>query len=130
MFKLSKKTEYSLLVLRHLARQGDEVCTVKDLARECRLPQPLLAKLMQQLARRNLVRSEQGVRGGYRLNRDLTQISLADVVESVDGPISLTACKQDDDRCERHSFCDLKTTIAPVQRQMRKYLQEVRVSDL
>jgi Rrf2 family protein len=130
MFKLSKKTEYCLLVLRHLARQADEVWTVRDLARECRVPQPLLAKLMQQLARRDLVRSVQGLRGGYRLNRDLSQISLAEVVESVDGPISLTSCKQDDDRCERHSFCDLKTAIAPVQRQMRQYLQEVKVSDL
>ncbi len=130
MFRLSKKTEYSIVALQHLARSDAAVATVKEIAETCRIPQPLLAKLLQQLARKRLLRSVQGVRGGYRLDRPAAQISVADVLEAIEGPLRITACGAAHHRCERLSFCDLRQRMAPLQLKIAKYLQQVSLSDL
>jgi len=130
MFKLSKKTEYSIMALRHLGRNESMTATVREIAADCRIPAPLLAKLLQQLARSGLVHSLQGVNGGYRLKSAMAGISLAEVIEAVEGPFRVTACGGEASRCSRSGFCDLRSAIAPVQGQMLSYLQNVTLADL
>jgi len=130
MFKLSKKTEYCILALRHLAEQSDKSATVKGMAQELRISQSLLAKLLQELARCKIVGSIQGAHGGYRLLAELGRLSLADVVEIVEGPIELTACSHSERPCERQQDCDLKKSIGPVGLQVRSVLETIKVADL
>ena len=83
MFKLSKKTEYGILALQHMAAMdNDRVSTVKEIAETHNIPHSLLAKICQQLAKSEIIISVQGSRGGYALGRDATKISLAAVMEA------------------------------------------------
>ena len=91
MLKLSRKTEYCILALRHLSRQEDRSATVKDLAAALKLSRPLLAKLLQELARKRIVISSQGASGGFVLHKNLNRLSLMELVEIIDGPVGLTA---------------------------------------
>lgn len=130
MFRLSKKSEYALLALRCLEQSGDRTATVREIAAACSLPPPLLAKLMQQLARGGVVTSLQGVNGGYLLARSMAGISLAEVIEVVDGPLRLTACGGGGRRCDRSPSCELKGMLTPVQSQLYDYLRSVSLADL
>lgn len=91
MLRLSKKAEYCILALRHLDQQTDRSATVKDLAAALQLSRPLLAKLLQKLARKRIVVSTQGASGGFALHKDLRRLSLMELVEMIDGPVTLTA---------------------------------------
>lgn len=130
MFRLGKKTEYSILALRYLGRNESMTATVREIAEACRVPAPLLAKLLQQLARSGLVYSLQGVNGGYRLRGAIAAITLAEVIEAIEGPFKVTACGGVEGRCSRSGFCDLRSAMAPVQDQMLNYLQTVTLADL
>lgn len=130
MFKLSRKTEYCILALRHLARQEDRSATVKDLAAALKLSRPLLAKLLQELARQRIVVSSQGASGGFVLHKDLSRLSLMELVEIIDGPVGLTACRRGGRVCSRTQGCGLKKSLAPLEARMRLLLKTVNVADL
>ncbi len=130
MFRLSKKTEYSVLALRHLHQSAEGTATVREIAEACHIPLALLAKLMQRLAKAGMLLSLQGVNGGYRLDRRMDGINLAEVMEAVEGPFGITACAVKQSRCERAAFCDFKGAVRPLQRQIFNYLQSVTLADL
>ena len=79
MFSLSKKADYGLIALKHLALHTDESVSAREIAKEYRIPAELLAKILQRMARKGLVISQQGTRGGYVLGRDPSKISIVDV---------------------------------------------------
>jgi len=130
MLRLSRKTEYCILALRHLSRQGDRSATVKDLAAALDLSRPLLAKLLQELARKRIVVSSQGASGGFSLHKDLRRLSLMQLIEIIDGPVSLTACRHGGRMCSRAPGCTLKKSLAVVEARMRLVLKTVNVADL
>ncbi|HOT96100.1 MAG TPA: Rrf2 family transcriptional regulator [bacterium] len=130
MFRLSKKTEYSILALRHLHQSAAGTATVREIAETCRIPLALLAKLMQRLAKAGMVQSLQGVNGGYCLERRMDGINLAEVMEAVEGPFGITACGARETGCERAAFCDFRGAVRPLQRQIFTYLQSVTLADL
>ena len=91
MLKLSKLTDYAVVVLVRLA-SGDLVQTSPCIAQATGVPEPTVAKVLKALAGSGLVASQRGARGGYRLARTLSDIPVADVIAAIDGPIALTAC--------------------------------------
>ena len=96
MLRLSKKTDYALMAMKHLALQsaasgGAGAASAREIAEHYDIPIELLAKILQRLARRGLLTSHQGTRGGYSLARPATVISVADVIQAVDGPLTVTA---------------------------------------
>ncbi len=130
MFKLSKKTEYGILALRYISSlNGQEVATVREIAEKYKIPQSLLAKILQQLVRGEMIKSVQGSRGGYVMHKDSSRISLADVVEAIEGPIHLIGCGEKEDDCVRHDICDLKGTFAPVQEQIVEFFRSVTLDN-
>jgi Rrf2 family protein len=130
MLKLSKKTEYSILALQHISRQTGKSANVKEMARELNISQSLLAKLFQELARKKIVGSVQGAHGGYTLLMDLAQLSLMDLVEMIDGPVSLAPCHKPEHTCDRLAGCGLRKSIAPIEIKVRTLLHNVKVADL
>jgi Rrf2 family protein len=126
MFKLSKKTEYSLIALQHMMMIGKKsVATVKEISERHQIPQPLLAKICQQLAKSKLIQSVQGARGGYTLNMDAADISLAAVMEAIEGPIHIVDCNDSRHICDRDEICTLKFSLDPVEQQLAAFLQGV-----
>jgi Rrf2 family protein len=118
MLRLSKLTDYAVVVLirladgeRSLARMGaqDAVQTSPGIAAATGVPEPTVAKVLKALACANLVVSQRGARGGYRLGRPISCISVADVIAAVDGPIALTACVEGGaGGCDVHSKCAMR----------------------
>lgn len=131
MFKLSKKIEYAILALQYIASLTDgRVATVKEIAEIKVIPQPLLAKILQQLAKKELIQSVQGSHGGYALSRSAKDITLAQMMEAIEGPINIIDCAVDHHLCERDESCTLKNSLNPLQQQLSSYLHSVTLADV
>ena len=98
MLRLSKKADYGLIALSYMAAAGQRpIVSAREMAEQHDIPVELLAKVLQRLARRGVLTSVQGINGGYRLARAPQTISVAEVVEAIDGPLTLTACSDTSD---------------------------------
>src|SRR6478736_9649427 len=111
MLRLSKKADYALMAMKHLATRGDRVhpgsSSAREIAEQYDIPIELLAKVLQRLVRRGLLASHQGTRGGYQLARGPAHISVADVIQAIDGPVAVTACTTDEgSTCEQFTKCN------------------------
>ncbi|MGH9160848.1 MAG: RrF2 family transcriptional regulator [Vicinamibacteraceae bacterium] len=112
MFRLSKKADYALIAMKHLAL-GDEhaSASAREIAEQYDIPVELMAKVLQRLVRRDLLVSHQGTRGGYTLARPPSLISVADIIEAVDGPVTMTACSTQDHDCEQYAKCNVRDPL-------------------
>jgi Rrf2 family protein len=112
MLRLSKKADYALIAMKHLATRPDAAsASAREVAEQYDIPVELMAKVLQRLARRGLVTSHQGTRGGYRLSRPVAQISVADIIEAIDGPLNVTACSTEDENCGQYSKCSVRDPL-------------------
>ncbi len=135
MVALTRKTDYALVALAYLARQERGCVSARDIAARVRIPLPVLMSILNQLARQGLVISTRGAKGGYRLARSPDQITLAQLIDAVEGPVRLTACcmghhEVPEPACELEAVCDVKQPLQAVQRRLEAFLSEVRLSDI
>ena len=108
MLRLSKKADYALIAMKHLALRGDRgSSSAREIAELYDIPIELMAKVLQRLVQRGLLVSQQGTRGGYQLGRGPSQVSVADVIQAIEGPVTVTACSTDDGQCEQFSKCNI-----------------------
>src|SRR5689334_4417499 len=112
MLRLSKKADYALMAMKHLALRGDRgtsgSASAREIAEQYDIPIELLAKVLQRLVRSGLLASHQGTRGGYQLARMPGQISVADVIQAIEGPVTVTACSTDEGTCEQFAKCNVR----------------------
>src|ERR1041384_3899961 len=106
MLRLSKKADYALMAMKHLAQKRDVSSTsAREIAEQYGIPIELMAKVLQRLVRTGLLASTQGTRGGYTLGRLAASISVADVIQAIDGPLTVTACSTEKNTCEQFTRC-------------------------
>src|SRR3954462_161434 len=102
MLRLSKKADYALISMKHLALRGDRgSSSAREIAGQYDIPIELLAKVLQRRVRGGLLLSQQVTRGGYQLARVPAQISVADVIQAIDGPVTVTACSSQEGMCDQ-----------------------------
>ena len=131
MLRLSKKADYALLAMRHLAAHGERgAMPARELAEAYDIPPELLAKVLQKLVRARLLASHQGIRGGYGLSRVPSAISVADVIQAVDGPVTVTACSDTDHSCDQFSKCSIRDPLWRVKDRILRALASTSVADL
>jgi Rrf2 family protein len=131
MLKLTKKTDYGLISLKHLAKlSGAGTASAKEMAELFGLPAPILSKVLQKLAREGLLVSEQGTNGGYRLAREASSITALEVVRAIDGPVILTACFSAQGECEHTTLCTVREPLKQVYAGILRLLDGIRISDL
>jgi Rrf2 family protein len=112
MLRLSKKADYALMAMKHLATRADGASSsAREIAEQYDIPLELMAKVLQRLARRGLVTSLQGTRGGYRLARTTLQISVADIIEAIEGPLRVTACSTEEENCGQYAKCSVRDPL-------------------
>jgi Rrf2 family protein len=112
MLRLSKKADYALIAMKHLALRGDRgSSSAREIAELYDIPIELMAKVLQRLARRGLVSSHQGTRGGYRLARPASVISVADIIQAIDGPLTVTACSTEAENCDQYAKCSVRDPL-------------------
>lgn len=131
MLKLTKKADYGLIALKHLAvnaREGSS--SAKEIADRYGIPLPLLSKVLQKLARSGFLSSEHGTNGGYRLARDPRLISALEVIRSIDGPVILTSCFTDHGECGHSKRCTVREPLRKVHEGILSLLAGISISDM
>jgi Rrf2 family protein len=112
MLRLSKKADYALMAMKHLATRPDTVsASAREIAEQYDIPIELMAKVLQRLVRRGLLTSHQGTRGGYRLARSSSAISVADIIQAIDGPVTVTACSSESENCGQYAKCSVRDPL-------------------
>ena len=116
MIRLSKLTDYGLVVMMHFAATGKGATrTAKDVAGATTLPLPTVSKLLKILARGDLLLARRGVKGGYQMDRDAQTISLAEMVEVLEGPVALTECVAGEgEDCLARPACPVRGRWGPI----------------
>lgn len=131
MLRLSKKADYALLAMRHLAARADRgAVSARELAESYDIPAELLAKVLQKLVRARLLASHQGIRGGYGLGRAADTISVADVIQAVDGPLTVTACSDSDHSCDQYEKCNIRDPLWRIKDRIVSALAATSVAEL
>src|SRR5215216_4542097 len=130
MLRLSKKADYALLAIGHLAAHADRNASTRELAEGYDIPAELLAKVLQKLVRARLLISIQGIRGGYALGRPAATISVADVIQAVDGPLTVTACSEADHSCDQYSKCNIRDPLWRIKDRILATLAATSVAEL
>jgi FeS assembly SUF system regulator len=107
MVRLGKLTDYAVILLAQMVRM-EGIATTSFLVEKTRLPQPTVAKILKMLAKGGVLKAQRGAVGGYTLTRAAADISIADIVTAMDGPIALTACVEGShSTCQREKQCSM-----------------------
>jgi FeS assembly SUF system regulator len=130
VLRISKLTDYGTVLLAHLAAKQDAVCSAADVANATGIAVPTVSKLFKSLGRSGLVTSTRGSNGGYQLARDPRDISAADIIDALEGPVSITECSAIDSQCEHEDVCSVGGAWQKVNIAIRRALDDVTLSDL
>jgi Rrf2 family protein len=131
MLRLSKKADYALMAMKHLACTSSVPSTsAREIAAQYDIPIELMAKVLQRLVRTGLLISTQGTRGGYTLSRPPAAISVADVIQAIDGPFTVTACSSQNNECEQYSKCNIRDPLWQIKERIIATLGTVTIAEM
>src|SRR5436309_8551905 len=131
MLKLTKKADYGLIALKHLAVNSGGVSSSAKAIAECyRIPLPLLAKILQKLTKIGLLQSLPGTNGGYKLARSANSITALEVIRALDGPIILTSCFTEHGECDQSEKCTVREPLRKVHEAIIDLLNRITISDM
>jgi len=128
MLRLTKKADYGLIAVKHLAERRS--ASTKEIANCYGIPLPLLAKVLQRLARQGLLESTYGTNGGYRLARDPRYITALEVIRAIDGPTILTTCSTQSRDCHQAGRCTVRGPLSRIQRGILQLLDSITISEM
>ena len=130
MLKITRKVEYALIALRHMQlKQSDKLTSTKEIATRYGVPQQLLAKTLQHMARDGIIEAVQGPTGGYRVATNLDQISMKDFFEKLEGPLGMMDCYFDSD-CIQMGACNIRVPIQRINDNMRNLFSQMSVQEV
>jgi len=130
MLRVTKLTDYATVVMTCLSGPDQGLRTAHELAERSRLELPTVSKLLKQLARAGLVDSFRGVRGGYRLSREPSQISVAEIVAAIEGPFGMTECSLHQGQCGYESHCGVRSNWRKISLAIETALKNVSLADM
>jgi FeS assembly SUF system regulator len=130
MLKLSRLTDYAAVVMAQIARHPDTPHAAADLADAVKLPVPTVKKTLKMLVRAGLLTSLRGALGGYQLARSASQISAAEIISAIEGPVAMTECSQAEGDCELVDTCSVADNWQRVSLAIRTLLESVTLAHL
>ena len=131
MLKLTKKADYGLMAMKHLAeRAPHSACSAKDVADAYGIPQEALAKILQRLVKAGLLHSQHGMNGGYTLARDAETISAFEVIRAIDGPLFITSCITVRGECDQTDRCTIRAPLRRVNESIEQVLRRISISEM
>lgn len=131
MLKLTKKADYGLMAMKHLAEHAENgACSAKDVADAYGIPQEALAKILQRLAKAGLLHSQHGINGGYTLARDPRSISAFEVIQAIDGPLFITSCITVRGECDQTDRCTIREPLRKVNQSIEDVLKKIKISQM
>ena len=130
MLRFTKRADYGLMAVHYIAAQPEGASvSAKRIAEEFGIPAELLAKILQRLAKRKLIVSHNGPKGGYVLGRPQTEISVGDVVRAIEGPVKIVSCLTEDS-CPQFSRCNLRRPVQKIQASITHLLDSMTLAEL
>ena len=131
MLRLSKKTDYALMAMKHLASDPRRrAASAREIAETHDIPIELMAKVLTRLVRSGLLISHHGVHGGYELAQPPAATSVAAVIESIDGPLTMTACTHGDHECHQFSKCNVRDPLHRIRDRIAAILAECSILEI
>lgn len=131
MIRLSKLADYGIVVSTHLAQMPSQALAASEIAEATHLPPPMVAKILKMLARADILVSQRGSQGGYRLNGNANDITVARIIEALDGPIALTACIDvAPGECEIEALCPARANWQRINDAIREALLQIPLAEM
>ena len=129
MLRLSKKIDYGLILLSHMCAEPAAV-SARDIAARYDLPQPMVANILKALAAHGVLESTRGVQGGYELARAPHEITLAEVVDALEGPFNLVDCVAGEDSCKFTQVCPTHDPIQVVHQKFQNFMSRLTLTEI
>jgi Rrf2 family transcriptional regulator, cysteine metabolism repressor len=131
MLRFTKRADYGLMAIHYIAVQEDlGAVSAKRIADEFRIPSELLAKILQRLAKKKLITSQNGPKGGYVLARRPSEISVGDVIRALEGPVHIVSCFEGTSECPQMPHCNLRRPAQKIQAAITQVLDTMSLSEL
>jgi FeS assembly SUF system regulator len=130
MIRITKQTDYGIVLLTHLAATPERQVNAPELAGETHLPLPMVSKILKLLVREGLLESHRGVKGGYSLSRPPEVISMAEVVSALEGPIAITECIDDLTGCSHSPLCAVRGRWNRINTALRDALAGISLGEM
>lgn len=138
MFRLSKITDYGILLLAHMASRNaaasdsetGDLATARELAEQVDLPLPIVSKILKSLAREGMIESHRGAKGGYRLRAEADRITVAEMISVLEGPVAMTECTASAGLCLHESSCSVRQPWQKINKVVQDALGDITLADL
>jgi len=131
MIRMTRQADYGTVLLTFFAQEDDgRMLSARDLAKRAKLPLPTVTKILKMLARAGVLISHRGVKGGYGLARRADQITIAEIITALEGPIAMTHCSANADGCNKQSGCPARPSWQRIDIAVRDVLAEITLSEL
>jgi len=131
MLRLTKLTDYGILLMTHMAASGKTRFSAAELAEVTHIPLPTVSKILQMLLHEGMLDSIRGAKGGYELTRPANQINVRDVINVFEGSIALTECNLDGGgACDQHSVCSTSNNWKRINQAVRQVLEDISLADM
>jgi Rrf2 family protein len=131
LLKLTKKADYALMAMKHLAERSSQgSLSAKDVADAYGIPPEALAKILQKLVKAGLLHSQHGTNGGYMLVRPANTISAFEVIQAIDGPLFITSCITVRGECDQSDRCNIREPLRKVNESIEAVLKRIKISHM
>jgi FeS assembly SUF system regulator len=130
MIRITKQTDYGIVLLTFLAAAPERQVNAPDLAGETRLPLPMVSKILKLLVREGILVSHRGVKGGYGLARLPEEVSMAEVISALEGPIAITECIDENSGCAHAPFCGVQGRWHRINTALREALEGITLAEM
>lgn len=131
MFRLNKLTDYGIVLMTYVANKPNSALhTAREMAAGTHMHAATVGKIVRELVDHGLLVSTRGVKGGYALARPAETISVADIIDALEGPVGFTECYSTPGCCELETSCTVRSNSQVISRALRRTLEEIRLTDL
>ncbi|MBX3016980.1 MAG: Rrf2 family transcriptional regulator [Bdellovibrionaceae bacterium] len=131
MIKVQRKIEYALMALKVMSlKRPGELTSAKEVADSVHAPFDVMARVLQLLAQKSILRAEQGAQGGYQITRDLSKVTMHDLVTLLQGPVEIAKCLQKNEACEIQGSCNIMSPIQNLNQKLNEFYRALSVQDV
>ena len=131
MLRLSRMNDYAVVVMGHMANRNGDLVTTVEIAEATGIPATTISQVLKKLSHANLVTSQRGARGGYSMKSSPEDISVADIVAALEGPVALTACVDGvEGSCSVETLCPMRGGWEKVNSAIREALDSVSLAEM
>tara|TARA_B100000700_G_C14825636_1_gene752145 strand:+ start:374 stop:826 length:453 start_codon:yes stop_codon:yes gene_type:complete len=129
--RINKLTDYSIVIMTNMVIKDEKgMYNAKELAEATGIPLPTVTRILKMLSNGELLESQRGPQGGYSLTKSAKEISVAKVIETMEGPISLTECASDDCGCSYEAYCAVGKPWQKINKAIREVLENISLADM